>query len=79
VQGMMQAGPLTLDVIFRRAETLWPSKQLLTATLSGVGVGRLRTMGAAHSPTRDGARRAGRLGRRPRRDLRLEHRSSRAP
>jgi fatty-acyl-CoA synthase len=36
VQGIMQAGPLTLDVIFRRAETLWPSKQLLTATPSGV-------------------------------------------
>ena len=36
MQGMMQAGPLTLDVIFRRAETLWPSKQLLTATPSGV-------------------------------------------
>ena len=36
MHGMMQAGPLTLDVIFRRAETLWPSKQLLTATPSGV-------------------------------------------
>jgi fatty-acyl-CoA synthase len=32
----MQTGPLTLDAIFRRAETLWPSKRLLTATPGGV-------------------------------------------
>ena len=36
MQGLMQTGPLTLDAIFRRAETLWPSKRLLTATPGGV-------------------------------------------
>jgi fatty-acyl-CoA synthase len=36
VQGLMQAGPLTLDAVFRRAETMWPSKRLLTATPGGV-------------------------------------------
>jgi hypothetical protein len=29
VRGTMQVGPLTPDVILGRAETLWPSKQLL--------------------------------------------------
>jgi fatty-acyl-CoA synthase len=32
----MQTTPLTLDGIFRRAETLWPSKRLLTATPRGI-------------------------------------------
>ncbi|HET9075756.1 MAG TPA: long-chain fatty acid--CoA ligase [Acidimicrobiales bacterium] len=36
MQGLMQDVPLTLDMIFNRAEQLWPDKRLLTATPSGV-------------------------------------------
>ncbi|HET9732985.1 MAG TPA: long-chain fatty acid--CoA ligase [Acidimicrobiales bacterium] len=36
MQGLMQDVPLSLDFIFRRAEQLWPSKRILTATPSGV-------------------------------------------
>ncbi len=35
MQGLMQQTPLTLDGIFRRAETFWPTKRLTTATPSG--------------------------------------------
>jgi len=36
MQGLMQESPLTLDGIFRRAETLWRTKQLATAGPGGV-------------------------------------------
>ncbi len=36
MQGLMQDVPLSLDMIFSRAEQLWPDKRLLTATASGV-------------------------------------------
>jgi len=36
MQGLMQQTPLTLDGIFRRAEVMWPTKQLITATGSGL-------------------------------------------
>jgi fatty-acyl-CoA synthase len=36
MQGLMQDVPLTLDLIFNRAEQLWPTKRLLTATPRGV-------------------------------------------
>ena len=36
MQGLMQEMPLTVGGIFRRAETLWPSKQVVTAGPSGL-------------------------------------------
>ena len=36
MQGLMQEKPLTLNGIFRRAETLWPTKRLATAGPGGV-------------------------------------------
>jgi fatty-acyl-CoA synthase len=36
MQGLMQDVPLTLDLIFRRAESLWSTKRLMTATPGGV-------------------------------------------
>ncbi len=36
MQGLMQDVPLSLDRIFDRAEQLWPTKRLLTATPAGV-------------------------------------------
>ena len=36
MQGLMQDVPLSLDVIFRRGEQLWPTKRLVTATASGL-------------------------------------------
>ncbi len=36
MQGLMQDVPLSLDMIFNRAEQIWPTKRLLTATPSGV-------------------------------------------
>ena len=36
MQGLMQATPLTLDMVFRRAETLWSTKSLGTAGKGGV-------------------------------------------
>ena len=36
MQGLMQDVPLSLDRVFNRAEQLWPTKRLLTATPSGV-------------------------------------------
>jgi fatty-acyl-CoA synthase len=36
MQGLMQDVPLTLDLIFNRAEQLWPTKHLLTAAPGGV-------------------------------------------
>src|ERR1700722_10404991 len=36
MHGLMQGTPLTLDGIFRRAELLWPTKRLLTATPRGL-------------------------------------------
>jgi fatty-acyl-CoA synthase len=36
MQGLMQDVPLSLDLIFNRAEQLWPTKRLLTATPAGV-------------------------------------------
>jgi fatty-acyl-CoA synthase len=36
MQGLMQESPLTLNGIFRRAETLWSTKRLATATPTGV-------------------------------------------
>ncbi len=36
MQGLMQEMPLTLGGIFRRAEILWPTKQLVTAGPAGV-------------------------------------------
>ena len=36
MDGLMQAGPLTLDVIFRRAERYWPGKRMLTAVAGNI-------------------------------------------
>ena len=36
MQGLMQATPLTLDMIFRRAESLWSTKRLATAVKGSV-------------------------------------------
>jgi acyl-CoA synthetase (AMP-forming)/AMP-acid ligase II len=36
MQGLMQEMPLTVGGIFRRAETLWPNKQVVTAGPSGL-------------------------------------------
>ena len=36
MQGLMQATPLTLDMIFRRAESLWSTKRLATAVNGSV-------------------------------------------
>ncbi len=36
MQGLMQDVPLTLDLIFARAETLWPNKRLTSATDAGL-------------------------------------------
>jgi fatty-acyl-CoA synthase len=36
MQGLMQATPLSLDMIFRRAESLWGTKSLATAVKGGV-------------------------------------------
>jgi fatty-acyl-CoA synthase len=36
MQGLMQDVPLSLDLIFNRAEQLWPTKRLMTATPGGV-------------------------------------------
>ncbi|HWE54096.1 MAG TPA: long-chain fatty acid--CoA ligase [Acidimicrobiales bacterium] len=49
MQGLMQDVPLSLDVIFNRAEQLWPTKRLLTATPSGM---ERTTMGAWAARTR---------------------------
>jgi fatty-acyl-CoA synthase len=49
MQGLMQDVPLSLDVIFNRAEQLWPTKRLLTATPTGV---ERTTLGAWAERTR---------------------------
>ena len=49
MQGLMQDVPLSLDIIFNRAEQLWPTKRLATATPSGVEVA---TFGAWAERTR---------------------------
>jgi fatty-acyl-CoA synthase len=49
MQGLMQDVPLTLDLIFNRAEQLWPTKRLLTATPTGV---ERTTLGAWAERTR---------------------------
>ena len=36
MQGLMQSTPLTLDMIFRRAESLWGTKNLATASKNGI-------------------------------------------
>jgi fatty-acyl-CoA synthase len=36
MKGLMQDAPLTIDMIFRRAETLWASKHVATATSTGL-------------------------------------------
>jgi fatty-acyl-CoA synthase len=36
MQGLMQDVPLSLDLLFNRAEQMWPSKRLLTATAAGI-------------------------------------------
>ena len=36
MQGLMQDVPLSLDLIFNRAEQIWPTKRLLTATPAGI-------------------------------------------
>ncbi|OWY60392.1 hypothetical protein B7486_69435, partial [cyanobacterium TDX16] len=35
MKGLMQDAPLTLDVLFRRAEQLFPDKEIVTATATG--------------------------------------------
>jgi fatty-acyl-CoA synthase len=37
MEGLMQNTPLTVGSIFRRAETMWPTKRLTTAGRAGVG------------------------------------------
>ena len=49
MQGLMQDVPLSLDMIFNRAEQLWPTKRLLTATPTGV---ERTTLGAWAARTR---------------------------
>jgi fatty-acyl-CoA synthase len=49
MQGLMQDVPLSLDLIFKRAEQIWPTKRLLTATPSGV---ERTTLGAWAERTR---------------------------
>ncbi len=36
MEGLMQTTPLTVGAMFRRAETMWATKPLATATRSGV-------------------------------------------
>src|SRR5579862_8753885 len=36
MQGLMQQTPLTVGGIFRRAETMWPTKKLITASATGI-------------------------------------------
>ena len=45
MQGLMQEMPLTLGGIFRRAETLWPTKQLVTAGPAGLERTTYRRLG----------------------------------
>ncbi len=40
MQGLMQNQPLTLTMLFRRAEQLWPDKQLVSAAIGSEGVRR---------------------------------------
>jgi fatty-acyl-CoA synthase len=49
MQGLMQDVPLSLDLIFNRAEQMWPTKRLMTATPSGV---ERTTLGAWAARTR---------------------------
>jgi fatty-acyl-CoA synthase len=49
MQGLMQDVPLSLDLIFNRAEQLWPDKRLRTATPAGV---QLTTIGSWAERTR---------------------------
>jgi fatty-acyl-CoA synthase len=49
MQGLMQDVPLSLDLIFKRAEQLWPTKRLFTATPSGI---ERTTLGAWAERTR---------------------------
>jgi fatty-acyl-CoA synthase len=49
MQGLMQDVPLSLDLIFRRAEQLWPTKRLMTANPGGV---ERTTLGAWAERTR---------------------------
>jgi acyl-CoA synthetase (AMP-forming)/AMP-acid ligase II len=49
MQGLMQDVPLSLDLIFNRAEQLWPGKRLMTATPAGV---ERTTLGAWAARTR---------------------------
>ena len=52
MQGLMQEMPLTVGGIFRRAETLWPSKQVVTAGPRGLVAHHLRGVGRAHPAAR---------------------------
>ena len=55
MQGLMQDVPLTLDVIVKRAEQVWATKRLRTATPAGVAMGRSHSVKAnpsKASPTR---------------------------
>ena len=40
MKGLMQEAPLTLSMIFRRAEQLFPDKRIVTGQVGG---GRVRT------------------------------------
>ncbi|HET9692082.1 MAG TPA: long-chain fatty acid--CoA ligase [Acidimicrobiales bacterium] len=67
MQGLMQDVPLTLSLIFHRAEQLWPTKQLVTATTTGKvrttygdWAGRVRRLAGALDDL--GVSEAGRVG-----------------
>ena len=45
MQGLMQEMPLTVGAIFRRAETMWPTKRLVTAEPAGSRADHLRRLG----------------------------------
>ena len=80
MQANMQTTPLTLPMIFRRVERIFPDKTVVTAgpkpagRSGAAGHDDLRRVGRADPPPRRRARRARHLRRRPGRDLRLEHR-----
>ena len=75
MQGLMQSYPLTLTHVFRRAERLFPEKEIATVTGDGIVRTTYGEWARAHAPAGRRTRRARDLRGRPRRHLRLEHRA----
>ena len=75
MEGLMSPYPLTLPMLFNRAERLFGDKTITTLTATGKERTTYGEWADAHAQARRRARLARHLRRRPRRHVRLEHRA----